>query len=56
MAPTKGSGFAFLLQSAHPSFVHASSISGISASSDGYHSKTQNGDQKCKKHIYLKRY
>jgi hypothetical protein len=26
MAPTKGSGFAFLLQSAHPSFVHASSI------------------------------
>jgi len=41
MAPTKGSGFAFLLQSAHPSFVHASSISGISASSDGYHSKTQ---------------
>jgi hypothetical protein len=38
MAPTKGSGFVFLLQSAHPSFIHASSISGTSASSDGYHS------------------
>jgi hypothetical protein len=36
MAPTKGSGFVFHLQSAHPSFIHASSISGTSASSDGY--------------------
>jgi hypothetical protein len=39
MAPTKGSGFAFHLQSAHPSFVHASSISGTSASLMAIHSK-----------------
>jgi hypothetical protein len=39
MAPTKGSGFAFLLQSAHPSFIHASSISGTSASLMAIHSE-----------------
>jgi hypothetical protein len=46
MAPTKGSGFAFLLQSAHPSFIHASSISGTSASSDGHHSEWRQKMQK----------
>jgi hypothetical protein len=52
MAPTKGSGFAFLLQSAHPSFVHASSILGISASSDGHHSKTQKETKMQKAYLF----
>jgi len=51
MAPTKGSGFAFHLQSAHPSFVHASSILELQPPLMAIHSK----EKKMQKHIYLKR-
>jgi hypothetical protein len=59
MAPTKGSGFVFLLQSAHPSFIHASSVSGTSfgtpASSDGDESTitfTRQGGKMQRAHLF----
>jgi hypothetical protein len=52
MALTKGSGFAFLLQSAHPIFAHASSISGTSASLMAITQKLRRRSKMQKAHLF----
>jgi hypothetical protein len=52
MALTKGSGFAFLLQSAHPNFIHASSISGTSASLMAITQKLRRRSKMQKAHLF----